>query len=650
MLDVSVTNLMAECRAAELFRDDHLQEFTKRIQRYHGPAYVKGSKLYDPENRSFEWVARVVPQIVFNNPRANVGSVRPEVQGKDAVAVEFGLNRWIKDTDYRKTLKRHAVDVGFLWSVGVVKQQSQPGTTELEDPPMRPVTEYLSQNLYAFDPLANSREEARYEEHRVVTDKDDLLRMAQADPEGGWDLKVIEALNPDAELDERKGRKFGVPPRNQVEYREIWVKDYDSREQAGISEADWDKYHGTIFCIAEGADAQSGASPAMLRKPRPYYGPRWGPYTIFGAHIVPGDPYPLGALVAIEKQIELLNASRKALDLSGTKRKKLMLYDNTDPNIAQALLDCPDGGSVGVSGFDKNKFAEVELGTLTEVQLAYHQHLSQLIDRLMGIDDSAIGRTDSAATATAVAEASANRSIRISDLQSEFYAATQRQLCTVAWYLWNDDRVSYPLGKDAAAQLPMPEDMAVEMGIPPEIAQQPGILAQLGVEVEFQGGDFNGSFDQLELDIEPYSMQRADEGVTQARAMQVTEVGIGLLQAQMALPGSDLSPFAQKIGDAFNWPGFADSIGLEDTRKLGALMLMGQAMQTVQPQGGGGAPQSSGGTGGNFGGGQPRLSQDTAGPRTMNVGQGGGTSFGSHIPQKGKAPGASGAKPVKGAV
>ena len=138
MIDTTPSGLLEEVRAAEASRDRYLEGMDDQVERYHGAHYrgggAFGAEDY-PENHYYEWLSLVVPRIAFSNPRVQIGTKRPGSQGLVAQAIQFGMNRWIRDTRLQRTLEKLAVDYGFRYAVYMTAMEARGGAQEPEGQP-----------------------------------------------------------------------------------------------------------------------------------------------------------------------------------------------------------------------------------------------------------------------------------------------------------------------------------------------------------------------------------------------------------------------------------------------------------------------------------------------------------------------------------
>ncbi len=209
----------------------------------------------------------------------------------------------------------------------------------------------------------------------------------------------------------------------------------------------------------------------------------------------------------------------------------------------------------------RDKWVETEIGGLTDTAAAQEERARQIADKMLGINDVQRGGLDTGALATEVLEATAASNVRTSDLKEQYTSAVRRELMTVAWYMWKMDKVVIPFTKEEQAAL------AQQFNLPPDV-----------IPKAWTGSDNVGPFDSLELSIEPYSMQRTDEPMMQARAMQAIQVaqGVWTLVAQVPAAAPGMKKLLAKLGDAMNWPDFADILPDDVAQQMGPTTPMGQ--------------------------------------------------------------------------
>ena len=573
MLNTNPSNLMAEIDAAIAFRDQHLEGYEEKVARYHGPFYNRRgdfSAEYSPENTYYEYISLMVPRLVYDNPRVQVQTRRPGAQKDVAIALRHGLNRWARDFKLRNVLTELATDLLLGFGVCLVrpdhrKGQEMPPSTDSPTPNGEtawPTCERIAPRRFFMDPQAERYEDCRFYGHMWRIDKDDLEDLAQTATNQGWNLEAIEQLA----CSENPNRKYGYghkggPDREEIYCYEIFVPevklDNAPSEKAG--------FHGAIYTIGAnqplGCEHDDDLKASLIREPRPFYGPRTGPYILFGAYKVPDNPYPLAPLTAVEAQVRDLNDHVLAASSSMMKHKRIVGVN--DPRTAQ-LVKNVEHDYVAVVPFEDGKalVQEFVMGGQTDQQANWIQTCRNRADRVLGMDEALRGSVSGSGTATEHSIASEAASTRIAFIKQNFTTATVRLLNSVAFYLYHDDDIVFPIGVDAARELGL-GDQDVLM---------------------FQGGGHEGSdysFEDLELEIEPYSMERASEGLAQKRALEMHSMILNSLQLMQVFPDYPWKDHFNKIGNAMNAPDMAELVDQELLNRLAQDLSAQRQMDTM---------------------------------------------------------------------
>jgi hypothetical protein len=554
MLKTTCNHLMAEIEAAIEYRDKHLEGYEEKVQRYHGPHYASAgdpSAEYFPENTYYEYVSLMVPRLVFDNPRVQVNSRRPGTQQDVAEALRHGMNRWARDAKLRKLLVEEASDMLLGFGVAMVrpdhkKKYASPNPTPFapEETPAWPACERISPRRFFLDPDAERWESARFMGHMWRMDKEDLLELAETSKEAGWNKEAIDALLASSDPNQKGKQHSDSPDRNEVWCYEIYVPEVTLDNSPGPKKG----FNGTIYTLGVNQALGGGDDDAVskfVRDPRPYYGPAEGPYVVFGAYKVPDKPYPLSPLTAVEAQVTDLNEHVLAASQSMAKHKRVVGVN--DPRTAQ-LVKNVQHDYVTVVPFEDGKalVQEFQFGGLSDQQANWIATCRQRADRVLGMDEAMRGAISGTGTATEHSIASEAANTRLAFIKQSFTDCTIELLRRVAFYMYHDDDIKFPLDMDSMSQL----------GLPPD------------TELVFQGGGHEGadySFEDLELEIEPYSMERASEGLAQKRALEMHSMLLNSLQLMQAFPDYPWKDHFAKIGNAMNAP---DMVELVDAKLL----------------------------------------------------------------------------------
>jgi hypothetical protein len=540
MLKLDLYSLMREIDAAEDFRDQHLTEWRRLIERFHGPAYrAIDAHEDDPENFVHEYIALLLPRIVHDSPKVRIKTARPVSQAMTAGILEAGMNRWCKMTKVRATLERITTDMLLGFGVAMVVNEPRKGyRTFDENEPYLPRLYRISPDRFFMDPAATNAEDARYMGHCWAIDRDDLL--AQAEREDGWDSEVINRVADNSGIDEIRDQyasRREVPDRKEMVVYEVFVPEVVDEAIEEIDEATGLQiFSGTIYTMLKGQSADGKKSDSgFVRSPRPYYGPRTGPYTVFGVYTVPDDPYPLSPIVAIVPQIDDVNNHLRSMRYSASAYKRLIAVDSRNAKMAQDIRDRDDLYVVLADGIDPTQVVPIEIGGITPQQVQYSSMAQDRLDRVSGIHDAMRGNITGQATATEISVAESSSGMRMAHIKRQFQECVNEVMKNVGWYMFHDRKVVFPLGQD-------------------------GVEITGEAEPIFSASAMVGVFDDLDIDIEAMSMERVSDIVLQKRSMEMLQIIASLAGQVIAAPHVKWDEVMSMVGDSLNIPNFADLI------------------------------------------------------------------------------------------
>lgn len=457
----------------------------------------------------------------------------------------FGMNRWTQDDDLKTALEDMAVDYNFAWSVALVSRKPRLEAYEFEDSAIWPQVARISPWDFGFDNRAKSWRNARMLWHEYRIDREDLLEIARMDRKlpkehrEGWDVNAIERLST---VNAREGGKRGGrlwladldgPDRQELRIVEVYLPGRRLPNSPGPE----DGFNGTTLTMGVTHSMSSGE---YLKPPRPFFGPRWGPYSVGGSYIVPDCPFPLSLLMAAAGHIEQSSRISQAVDSQVQAYKRFLLAAAGSPRIAQLLKSGKSDHVYSVEEVaELERFVrEYEIGGTTTSNVAAEQRSINKRNRIMGLDEVQRGNVTGEGTATEVSLAVEASLGRQGFVKGRFQDFVRRVGKTVAWYLYHTDEIVFPLGPDVAEELGIPEDEG---------------------DVFFHGGDYadasGATFDDLGLEIEPYSMERPSESFLRQRGELLTNV-LQLLPAiaQASQVGADVRGLLDAFGDAYGMP------------------------------------------------------------------------------------------------
>jgi hypothetical protein len=519
------TKLWAEVKAAEHARDARLRYRRERLGRIAGPFASNGNiGEYEPENRLFEFLAYVLPRATFNNPRVRVRSRRSGLPDAVARAMQSVLNRLCADLRIRRMLRANCFN--FLTDFGdsMVAPEPRPGGVLSNQPIWWPTPYNLDPHTAFHDPLASRIEDARFSGHTYLRDKEQLVEEAQ-EADSGWNLEAVQALTEEAGVDEVHRHRLEVPARGEVALKEVFCP-----EIADDLDADPDDgFSGTLYTLgcSQGTTG-NGEEPFEVRKPRAFYGPRSGPYQHVAFMEMEEMPYGLSPTIPAEGQLRDLARTSRAM-LRGAARHKTMVTVPAGDAVALAAIHSPDAWALPWKG-DPAGIKTIEVGGVTQQQLMHYELKGNTLDRVLGMHDAQRGVATGDATASEVLTAQQGADVRISDIIQVFHDHAADILRVLAWYAYHDDRFTIAL----------------------DGMQVPGMLSPA-----FRGGKMKGmTFDDLELEIEPYSMEHESVAMKQRRVAHTMEL-VGFLS--QSIPMAPWMPWKDII------PELTEDTGLEES-------------------------------------------------------------------------------------
>ena len=252
---------------------------------------------------------------------------------------------------------------------------------------------------------------------------------------------------------------------------------------------------------------------------------------------------------------------------AASRRGKSIGISSFSDKQTNDIHNAKNGDTVHVPAGKVEQFNVVTFGYVTAEQLEMLKVLSDRVDRILGMDDADRGKVTGVGTATEVSVANIAQNEITSFVASRFRECAESFLMTVLWYLYHEKTVEFAL--------PMTEEERQKYGVS---------------SVRFKGGIEEGkkdSFDQMNLEIQQFSMQRMSEGKRRQKSNDL----INLLQVIPAVPQMsaflDVESYFKDIG-----------VGL-DIPDLGELVSGKKATDVMNAQmnadGGGGVGGAAGG-------------------------------------------------------
>lgn len=533
-------SLFDEVRDAAKERDAHLDMNDEIISRMTGRDYCthRQSDMPITENFGFEILSVIKPSIIYDNPQCQIQTAAPYVLDDQtrvmvdelkaihgvvndrqlaaqlgyrdlnelvsmlggmtmkqfAKALELGVNRWSTDNQIMRPLGDLAVDFIVSWGVGLTTITDQPGYGGEELVPQMPYFIRVAQQHHVFDAMAMSYDTTdsngpRFKGHMWRADQEDLLG-----DDSDYDKNVVKDLLTDEDLDAyyfNVDKSVNTTKRKEIFAWELWLPE---AQIDGFSRRDG--YVGSWRTLALGCGRDGTTKRAReIRKARPAYVPEWGPYTMFGYHKVPNDPYPLSIMVATAEKAESLNYQTNAMNDAAARYKKIGICESSATNDGERVRTADNATIVGLDEPDKFK-GNVELGGVSETQIKQAGIERDGLERLGGLSSARRGGPRAEVSATAEAIADQGSRTRSAGISSAYRMAVSQVFRTAAYFMCKGEDHIIPIDGESAG-------LSVDM---------------------FIGGNEGRSrfrFEDLSLIIDPYSMEHTDQALLKRNIVEI---------------------------------------------------------------------------------------------------------------------------------
>ncbi len=553
------SKLAEEVRRAEDFRRKHTTRGREIARRFAGNWFRSDQAVEPtPENLVASYLAFMLPELAYSEPAVRIKAKRPIAYKQLADFLEMGLDGWIDDFGFGE--EHQDVVRDFLINYGVMKVGMEPRDcagdgatyqvakdTRLSGG-LRPFAVRVPPDQLILDPRCETIRQARFIGHVYWKDIDEL----QSDPER-WDPAAVERLTASASdgsedgyaQQQERALPFGTSgPRNRVKLVDLWIPE-------------------TNELVTLAADANETLDYVLRRTQ--YHGPITGPYEIFGAYRIPGDPYPISPLQFVMEQFEEMQAHITAASDGAASYKRFVMVDAAARDTQDSILSAKNGEVTAIRGFNTGQFQQIELGGAHPEQMSYIQMLRDRFDRIIGMGDAQRGRA-TGKTATESQIVQSNTDSRTSYLKSRVTHSTKLILEKVLWYLCYDPNVVMPVSRTDPFTGQTSEGMFLG-----------------GVQEGQESIDFANQFS---VEIVAESMSLTNDQVAQGRALQLFQLAPQAMQMAATMPGINTRWLVNQIGEAMNVRDLADILFNQQ--------VMGQAGMLAQQQqafGGMGAPQ-----------------------------------------------------------
>lgn len=523
----------------------------KFITEFVGRFYsTSGEGKARPLNLLHSAIATLVPNLVYNDPTFIVKS-RNAAFGAYAESLGMALTHLCRDEiRLRDTVREVIIDA--LFGVGIIKTgiASSGHTLDLGGSQLNvgyPYADRVDLDDFVCDPMARHRDEFEFVGHKFRIREQEALESGLVTPE------QVErfAYKTDSDENQKAVSKLSDAKDAQSQYAEEVTKYLDLVEI----------YLPNEQLIVTIPHDRYGAEAAEILRVVEYEGPERGPYHLLGFGYVPDNPLPVPQCGIWFDLHEWANRIARKLGDQAMRNKRVLAFEGTAQDDAQAIVDADDGDTVKVDNI--NAIKEVEFGGHSDQSIEFVQWVQQKFSEMTGNLELLAGTDSKQATATQAEMLASNSSVRLADMQQVVYHFVAEVGRDLAFFVHSDPLIDMTMVKRVRGT-----DVPVRYS--PEMRE--------------------GEWFDYAIDVKPYSMARTDPNLQVRRKMEfATNVIPAAVQAFTALgPGFVLDKFLDTV---------ARDIGIDDVEEfinMPAIVQSAMAAQMMMPPtdgkaGGGGA-------------------------------------------------------------
>ncbi len=511
------------------------------------------------ENSPFEVVANIAPHLFYSNPKFNLSDVGGA--SNDTIAADqTALNSLMGQIKFERTARRVVIDALFGFGVFMVGAQVVPGYEQWPGiKPMRPMVWRIPPRRFFRD--ARNGEAPRFDGHIWVKDIGDLLNEKDRDGKPVYDEKQLRNIAGDLGLEQAglPARASEGPERNQIVGYEFYCGET-----------------GMIYSLAAFPSGRS----EYIRAPRPWIGTPAGPYHEVGMYPAGEEPYPHSTLGASQRTAEDVNLHARAIGKAAGESKRLVFVNAKVKQLKQSAAHGQSGSVYALEGVSEKDVVKVDIDGASPEWLKYHALSRERLDRQTGLTDARRGNLDPEVTATAEAVADRAADVRMADNKRSVRMAVIAVAEECLFIMQRYRSISFRV-RTEDPQGGGPSSGTYVGGPPP------------GAEPARQ--------QTTSVEIEPYSMEYANQALMQARTNEMIRQSVDLANQALVNPALKVRDMLNDLGQAHNISQAADRY--VDFQILQQMQLAAMLSRTAP--GGPMGPPAPAGPGGPGGSGSP---------------------------------------------
>lgn len=485
--EVDVGRLCQAVRSSRRSLEPYRRERREAVRAFAGNHYGDhAAKEKVPLNLLSLYVQIVSRSLIAKNPRVMLSTFDRGLKAPVS-AMESWANRQIEKLYLADTLQRVVVDA--LFSVGVLKVSlatpSDASNYGWNTKAGTPFAEPVDLDDLVFDLRAKNLHEPSFVGHRYRVPLDSV-KDSSLYARSRKDLTASENSPYNVDGDERIAR-LGQGD-------ELDGEDFEDMVDL------WEIYLPRRRLVLTLSDAQVGdgdgrGEPLRVQE---WLGPDCGPYHWLALGLVPGNAMPRGPILDLLDLHEATNRLYRKAMRQGERQKEVLLVAGGAMEDGSRIQEATDGEIIRCDNPDRAKAAL--FGGANQGNLALAIHFKDVFSWMAGNLDIMGGLSAQSKTATQDRMLNENSSRAIADMQDRVVTFTAKVLDGLCWYWWHDPFTTMR----TTHALPGMPDLSIRRQVTPQQRAQ-------------------GKFEDLDIKVDPYSMQHQTPSSRLAALSQVIQ-------------------------------------------------------------------------------------------------------------------------------
>ena len=521
--DVDVAKLRSAIRASRLALQPYREDRLRAVKQYAGAHYGDGAARKEvPVNLIASYVQTVLRSLVAKNPRVMLATHKKDAKPVVS-AMESWVNRQLKKMKFAGTLRRAATDA--LFCIGIVKVAlSTPSDAQSSGwglPAGSAFAQCIDLDDFVFDIHAKDFSQAAFIGHRFRAPYESVRTAPYFKAKARKSVTATE----DRQFNEAGDERIAMLGQGDI------GRDDEFEEWVDL----WEIYLPRKRCVLTITYDEQDDDHVL--EYTDWLGPDHGPYHFLSMAVVPGNAIGKAPVQDLYDLAALINNIYRKLARQTERQKEIGIVQRMAAEDGSRIVKASDGDMISVDNPAGTQV--VSFGGINPNSAQFAVHARDLFSKQAGNLDLMSGGAPQSKTATQDKLLNENASLTVADMQDNTLEFTSSVIEALCWY-WHHDPFSV---------------MKTQYSVPgmPDIAIERAVTADQRAQIPW---------DELEVQIDPYSMQHQTPQGRAAQLNQVVQQVITPLMPVLMQQGVmfDVNAFLAKLAKLMDMPDLQEII------------------------------------------------------------------------------------------